>query len=112
MKLPLHVQYFVENLLSKVYGLRKTKIEEPKLEVDIALLRFNRLEIVGEVKWESRVRGEEIRKIEEKLQKFKCRKILFVPSLDVLEREPKNVDVLTPEDLVELARESIATYGE
>ncbi|AMM53788.1 ATPase [Pyrococcus kukulkanii] len=107
MKLPLHVQYFVENLLSKVYGLRKTKIEEPKLEVDIALLRFSRLEIVGEVKWKSRVKEEEIRKIEEKLQKFKCRKVLFVPSLDVLEREPKNVEVLTPEDLVRLARKSL-----
>ncbi len=106
-KLPRHVEDFIEALLAKVYGLRAVSVEKPKLELGIALEGFKRLEIVGEVKWKNRVRREEIRKIEEKLWKFDCRKVLIVPSAEVLEREPEGIEVLTPGDLVKLARESL-----
>lgn len=62
----------------------------------------------GEVKWKSRVKREEVWKIEEKLSRFNCRKVLVVPDESVLESEPKTVEVLTPpEDLLTLAQESL-----
>ncbi len=106
-KVPKAVEGFVESLLSKVYGLRQIRIEMPKLELDISLQGFKRLELVGEVKWKNRVRREEVRKIEDKLGKFDCRRVLVVPSEDVLEKTPQGVEVLTPEKLLELARESL-----
>ncbi|AMQ17886.1 ATP-binding protein [Thermococcus peptonophilus] len=106
-KVPRHVEKYIENLLGKVYGLRPVRIEEPDLEVDVALQGFKRLELVGEVKWKSRVKREEVWKIEEKLSRFNCRKVLVVPDESVLESEPKTVEVLTPEDLLTLAQESL-----
>lgn len=106
-KVPRHVESFIESLLAKTYGLRPVKVELPALELDIALMGFSKLELVGEVKWRSRVKREEVKKIEEKLSKFKCRKVLVVPSEDALEREPKTIEVLTPEDLLEIAKRSL-----
>ncbi|BAD84965.1 archaeal ATPase [Thermococcus kodakarensis KOD1] len=106
-KVPRHVEKYIESLLGKVYGLRPVRIEEPDLEVDIALQGFKRLELVGEVKWKSRVKREEVWKIEEKLSRFNCRKVLVVPDESVLESEPKTVEVLTPEDLLTLAQKSL-----
>ncbi|WP_240910999.1 ATPase [Thermococcus sp. MV5] len=106
-KLPKHVESFVEDLLAKVYGLRPVRVEMPELELDIALQGFKRLELVGEVKWKERVKREEIRKIEEKLSRFDCRRVLVVPNEEVLEREPEGIEVLTPRSLLELARESM-----
>ncbi len=106
-KVPKAVEGFVEALLSKVYGLRSVRIEKPKLELDTALQGFKRLELIGEVKWKKRVRREEVRRIEDKLGKFKCRRVLIVPSEDVLEKKPEGIEVLTPEELLELAEESL-----
>lgn len=106
-KLPRHVEDFVADLLAKVYGLRRVSVELPKLELDVALQGFKRLEIAGEVKWKERVKRDEIRKIEEKLSRFDCKRILVVPSRDVLEREPEGIEVLTPNDLLEIAKESL-----
>ncbi|WP_297523555.1 ATPase [Thermococcus sp.] len=106
-KLPRHVEGFVESLLAKIYGLRPVSVEMPELELDIALEGFKKLELVGEVKWKNRVKREEVRRIEEKLGKFNCRKVLIVPSVEVLEREPEGIDVLTPEELLKLAKESL-----
>ncbi|WP_456366844.1 ATPase [Thermococcus sp.] len=106
-KVPKAVEGFVEALLSKVYGLRPVRIERPELELDIALQGFKRLELVGEVKWKNRVKGEEVKKIEDKLEKFDCRRVLVVPSEEVLEKTPRRVEILTAEDLLELAGESL-----
>jgi len=106
-KLPKHVEDFVADLLAKVYGLRRVSVELPKLGLDIALQGFKRLEIAGEVKWKERIKRDEIRKIEEKLSHFDCKKVLVVPNRDVLEREPEGIEVLTPNDLLEIAKESL-----
>lgn len=106
-KLPRHVEAFVEGLLAKSLGLRPVRIEMPDLELDIALQGFKKLEVVGEVKWKERVKREEVRRIEEKLNRFDCRRILVVPDENVLERKPEGVEVLTPEDLVEIAKEGM-----
>jgi hypothetical protein len=91
-KLPLHVEQFFRNLLSKIFGMKKIMIEEP--QIDIALCEFKKLRVVAEVKWKEKVSKTEIKSIEEKLNKFKnCRKILIVPENKVLEREPEGIEV-------------------
>ncbi len=106
-KIPRHVESFIESLLAKIYGLRPVRIEKPELEIDIALEGFKKLELVGEVKWKNRVKREEVRRIEEKLGRFACKKVLVVPSMETLETEPRGVEVLTSEDLLKLAEESL-----
>ncbi len=76
-KLPYHVERFFEDLLSKKLGMKKVVIEEP--EIDIALTRFKKLALVGEVKWGRRVTSKEIKKVANKLNLFNCDKILIVP---------------------------------
>ena len=68
---------------------------------------FSKLELIGEVKWKSKVKREEVKKIEEKLSKFRCRKVLVVPSEDTLKREPEGIEVLTPEELIKIAKRSL-----
>ena len=93
-KIPMHVEDFLRELLGKIFGMRVFLINKPNMEVDIALARFKKLKIVGEVKWKKKVSGAEIKKIEEKLGKFKgCRKILVVPFRDVVEKEPEGIEV-------------------
>ncbi|WP_457754501.1 ATPase [Thermococcus sp.] len=106
-KLPRHVEDFIADLLAKSYGMRRVSVELPKLELDIALQDFKKLELVGEVKWKNRVKREEIRKIEKKLSRFDCRKVLVVPSSEVLEREPEEIEVLTSKELVRIAKEGL-----
>jgi len=106
-KIPRHVEDFIADLFAKAYGLRMVSVELPELELDIALQGFKKLGLVGEVKWKERVKREEVRKIEEKLSRFDCRKILVVPSEDVLDREPEGIDVMTPEELLKIAKNSL-----
>ncbi len=80
------VEQFVERLLSELWRLRPVKVMEP--EVDIALVDYKRLKVVGEVKWKKRVTQKEVREVEEKLSKFNVqRKILIVPEEDIVEGE-------------------------
>ena len=93
-KIPMHVEDFIRELLGKIFGMRTFIINKPNMEVEIALARFKKLKIVGEVKWKKKVSKSEIKEIEEKLEKFKgCRKILVVPSEDAVEKEPKGIEV-------------------
>jgi len=90
----MHVEDFIRELLGKIFRMRTFIINKPNMEVEIALARFKKLKIVGEVKWKRRVSKAEIKEIEEKLEKFKgCRKILVVPSEDVVEKEPEGIEV-------------------
>ena len=82
--------------------MRVFLINKPNLEVDIALVGFQKLKIVGEVKWKKRVGRAEMKEIEEKLGKFKgCRKILIVPSEKALEKELKGIEVWDVERIME-----------
>ena len=92
-KIPHYAEQFIAKLLSKAMGLWYEKIVEKDYEIDIALTDFRKLIAVVEVKWRENVTGKEIRLIEEKLMKFPCRKILFVPNKEELPREPKNIEV-------------------
>lgn len=107
-KIPLHVEQFFRNLLSKVFGLQHNIIEERGLEIDIALFEFKKPKVIAEVKWKKFVSRNEIRNIEVNLNKFKkCRKILIVPEINILEVEPEGIEVWDTERVLEIARKSI-----
>ncbi len=109
--IPRHVERFVESLLSEIFGLRPVKIEMPDFEIDIVLADFKKVEIAGEVKWKEHISGNELRKIEDRLSKFKCRKIIVVPSEDSMSRSPKFAQVLTPDDLINISKESLESIS-
>jgi hypothetical protein len=93
-KFPLHVEDFLRELLSKIFGMRIFLINKPTMEIDIVLADFKRLRVVGEVKWKNNVTKNEVKKIEEKLKPFKqCKRILVVPERICLEKEPEEVEV-------------------
>jgi len=94
-KLPIHVERFVSSLASKVYSMEKVKIEEP--EIDIALVLFKKLKIVGEVKW-SRITMEDVRAVEKKLEAFDAERLLIVPDKSGL--RSKILKIIEPADLL------------
>lgn len=79
--------------------------ELKKQSVDIALFEFKKVKLVGEVKWKNFVSRDEVKKIENNLRKFKCKKILIVPDRATVEREPEEIEVWDVEDILELIRE-------
>ncbi len=97
--LPRDVENFVWNLLAKKLGLKKIKIEDP--ELDIALKRFNRLAVVGEVKWKRNITDGYIEKIAEKLRGYNALRLIILPDKSGLS-ERDDVILLDAKDLVEL----------
>ena len=101
-KLPMHVEDFFRELLSKMFDLRVYTINKPNLQIDIALADHKRLKVVCEVKWRDRVRRAEVGEIERKLSRFKdCRKIMIVKSRDSVEREPDGIEVWDTDTVME-----------
>jgi predicted AAA+ superfamily ATPase len=93
-KVPFHVESFFASLLSKKLGLKKVIVEKP--ETDIALVEFNRIGAVGEVKWK-KIKQVELEEIEEKLCKFKdAEKYVILQEKDGL--ESKKVKLLDYKD--------------
>ena len=93
-KIPKHVEGFFRSLLSKLFGMRAFIVNKPDTEIDIVLARFKKPEVVAEVKWKKNITRSEMRRIEEKLKRFRnCRKILIVPKRNVAEREPEEVEI-------------------
>ncbi len=98
-KLPFHIEQFFEKLLAKMYGLKPIKILDP--EIDIALTKFNKLYLVGEVKWRRELTSSEIKKIEEKFRKIKAKeKLLIVPDKTTLSKEPKGISTVDIDDFL------------
>ncbi len=83
---PLYVEVFIERFFAQLYGLKPVKILDP--EIDIALVEYNRLKIVAEVKWSKRISAREARRVEAKLYQFDAEKhLLVVPSAENVEGE-------------------------
>jgi len=94
-KLPLHAEQFFRNLLSRHFGMEHEIIDTGSMELDIAFLKFKKLEIVGEVKWKEKIDASEIRGIENKFGRFEgVRKLLVVPEAKALERKPEGIEVI------------------
>jgi hypothetical protein len=100
-KIPMHVESFFRDLLSKCFGLKKVIIEKP--EIDIALTDFKKLKVVAEVKWKKGLSEEELKSIEEKLNEFECKKFLILPTRKALKRKLKDITVLDVEDVINLS---------
>ena len=65
--------------LAEKYGLREAIIQEKEVEIDGCLLRFQKPEMLLEVKWGT-LKQEEIIAVEKKLEAREGKqKILFVP---------------------------------
>ena len=92
--IPHDVEKFVWDILATRLGLKKIKIEKP--EIDIALKKFNRIVLVGEVKWKRKITKSEIRKVEDNLSIFDATKILFVLDKNAIS---SNLQVLDPKDI-------------
>ena len=101
-KLPLHVEQFFRNLLSKLFGLKKGMAVEKEYDVDIVLQSFRKISLVAEVKWKKSVSRQEVRRLEERFQKYRgARKILIVPEENVPEIEPEEIEVWDSNRVVE-----------
>ncbi len=100
-KLPNHVEQFLRNFIAKRYGLRPISIDSP--EIDIALTKFKRLKLVGEVKWRKKIKQSDVRKTVEKLNQFECDRILIVPDKSMVKKDLEGVRVMDASDILTLA---------
>jgi len=78
--LPRLVERFAERFFAELYGLKPVRILEP--EVDIALVEYSRLRLVGEVKWRHRVTKADIEAAEKKLAGLGGHAVLVVPDAE------------------------------
>ena len=101
-KTPYHVERFFASMLSKTLGLGKERIIERDHEVDIVLTDFQRLAFVGEVKWSSHITEGDIRRAEDVLGSYGCKRALIVPDKHALPREPHGVEVWDMEALLKM----------
>jgi hypothetical protein len=92
-KIPRYVEQFMTKLLSKIMGFWAEKIVEKDYEIDVALTDFKKLKAIAEIKWKKELADKELRRIEEKFEKYSCRKILIVPDASTLPRQPKELEV-------------------
>lgn len=102
--IPRHMEKFVWDLLAHKYGLKKVKIFDP--EIDIALKRFDKLVVVGEVKWRKNISKSEIKKMQEKLSKFDCKKIIVVQNKNRLYIEDGDIEIIDANDIVKMCKEN------
>ena len=105
-KLPIHVEQFMGNLLAKIFGFYREKIVGRDYEIDIALTDFKRLRVVAEVKWRRELERGEIKRVEEMLGKFDCRKILIVPDKDVLTERPEGIEIWDVKTILSMIEET------
>ncbi len=91
--IPYLVEDAVRKSLAEKYGFKETIIQENDVEIDGCLLRFQKPEILLEVKW-GQLKPEEIKAIEEKLSHWEAKqKILFVPEKKGIKSTLKVMDV-------------------
>jgi hypothetical protein len=76
--------------------MEAVKIDEP--EIDLALVSFKKLRVVGEIKW-GKVSADDVRTVEKKLDGFDVEeKILVVPDKTGL--HSKTLRIMEPADLL------------
>ena len=101
--IPHDVEKFIWDLFASKFGLKKVKIENP--EIDIALKRYDKLALVGEVKWKKKISKRDLENAINKLKKFDCRKILVVPDKEKVPMHPE-VEILDARDIMNLCLQS------
>jgi len=107
-KIPFYVEDFFRSLLAKLFNHRIFVIKRPEFDIDIVLGDFQKLSLLGEVKWKKFVERSEIREIEDRLNAFDVRKrVLIVPEKEVLEHEPKKLEVWDVNDVLSFIRSRV-----
>lgn len=79
-KFPYHVEDFFNSLFSKLRGLKIVKIHNP--EIDISLMKFKNLEIVGEVKWRDEFENKND-EIFHKLNEFDSKEKIVISKVNI-----------------------------
>jgi len=100
-RVPMHVEMFFRTLLAKIFNYRIFLYQKPA-EIDIVLGDFRKIKFVGEVKWKSSVDKKDIKKAEEKLAKFRARRVLIVPDKSEISAETKEIEVWDIEDILKM----------
>lgn len=96
--LPHIIEDVVREHLAQKEGLTEAIIETPDYDVDTCLLKFQKPEIVGEVKWKQKVKNKDVKRAEEVLSQFEAdKKFLFVPNKKGI--NSKKLEVIDPRDL-------------
>ena len=98
------IEEFVGDLLAQVVGGSKQILKEAEREVDVLIIFRKRPALVGEVKWGKATRGD-LSNFLSKVEGMRCRKVLICRS----PIETDEVEVLTPDVLVNMAKEHLAT---
>lgn len=100
-QLPLLIEVFFERLLAEAHGLRPVKVFEP--EINIALARGRKLELVAEVKWTTKLSSSDIRRIEDKLHQIEARhRLLIVPAASIVPET--SLEVMDIDKAIRLSR--------
>lgn len=99
--LPRLMERFAERFFAELYGLKPVKVLEP--EVDIALVEYSRLKLVGEVKWRHRISRADVEAAEAKLLRLASHAVLVVPSRDAV--PPTRLEVWGLEEMAAAAAE-------
>jgi predicted AAA+ superfamily ATPase len=106
-RMPFHVQFFLGELMAEILGGAFKYRMNGDGEIDMIITRRNKPVFVGEVKWGRKVDRSELGSFEEKTRNFDCRKA-------ILARNPiayKGIEVLTPDKVLALAKESQKRRG-
>ena len=96
------IEEFVGDLLAQVVGGRKQVLKEAERDIDVLIVFRKKLAMVGEIKW-GKASRRDIDNFLEKVEGMRCRKV-FVSKSPI---ESDEVEVMTPKDLVEMAREHL-----
>ncbi len=96
--MPHLIEDQIREYLAKKHGLTEGVIETSEHDVDVCLLRFQKPQIVGEVKWKDEVSRSDVKRAEEVLSKYEAdKRFFFVPDKESVrsdELEIKDVDDL------------------
>jgi hypothetical protein len=78
--MPHIVEDNMREFLAAKFGLAESIIEEKDYNIDCCLLKFNRPEIVAEIKWKETISEKDIQRAAETLNKVSAkRRLFFVP---------------------------------
>lgn len=99
--MPRIIEDNIRELLAQRFGLSEAIIESKDYDIDICLLRFNKPEILAEIKWKERLKDNELKKIEENLNKTKAKKrYLIVQDKTKIKRKLESIDILDIKDFL------------
>ncbi len=99
-RLPHYVEDLVATFLAEKFGLKRAIHNEP--ELDIVLMKFKRMEVVGEVKW-GRLKEQEAMAVSSRLEEVEAsRRLLIVKDKKGLPQRIGSVELMGPRDLIEL----------